>query len=481
MKPLLLILALILPAAASAQQRDGFPHDKHAKLFPTCTSCHAEKTAGGALYSLPAPAQCATCHDGDKRRRVAWTPAAREVGLLLFSHATHEAKAAKDVTCQSCHSSSSSSSSSSNADAWMAIDKAKAATCIGCHAHRAPSHYADEATCATCHRTLVKATGLSDARIAALPKTAAHERADFIAAHGAAANRSTASCATCHARQSCARCHLDAGTNRVIVSLAPDARVARLTANVAARNPLPSDHQRAGFASSHKEVAMSGGARCAVCHTQSSCATCHTGSSARSVIGLLAVAGPNSNWKPAPHAADPGRRTMRVHGANVAKSHGPAAATEAMTCSGCHAQRFCKDCHGSEKIGAKRYHVANFVVRHAPESSGREVDCAQCHNTQAFCRDCHRQSGLATTNSKRGSGYHNGQPAWFLQHGQAARQELASCTTCHQQTYCLQCHSAAGLRVSPHGPDFNAARMAARNPTLCARCHLKNPLGGKPF
>ncbi len=189
---------LLAPVALFAQARDGFPHDKHAKLFPTCTSCHGEKTAGGALYSLPAPSQCANCHDGDKRRRVNWTPAVREVGLLAFSHATHESKAAKDVTCQTCHSTV--------AGAWMAIDKAKPATCIGCHTHQAPSHYADEATCATCHRTLVKATGLTDARIAALPKTPAHERADFVATHGAAAKRSTASCATCHARQSCARC-----------------------------------------------------------------------------------------------------------------------------------------------------------------------------------------------------------------------------------------------------------------------------------
>ena len=472
MSRLLLLLAVLLPALAAAQQRDGFPHDKHEKLFPTCTSCHAEKTTGGALYALPAPSQCSSCHDGDKRRRVTWVPAPREVGLLVFSHATHESKAGKDATCQTCHGNV--------AGKWMAIGKAVPATCAGCHTHQAPSHYADEAVCATCHRTLTKATGLSDARIGALPKTAAHERADFIATHGVAAKRSTASCATCHARQSCALCHLDAGTNTVIASLAPDARVARLMANVVARNPLPTDHQRAGFAESHKEVAMSNGARCAVCHTQASCTTCHTGSSARSVISTLSTASRKTEWNPSPHASDPGRRTMRVHVANFAKSHGPAAAAEAMTCSGCHAQRFCKDCHGAEKVGAKRYHVANFVARHAPESYGREVDCAQCHNTQAFCKDCHRQSGLATTNSKRGSGYHNGQPLWLLQHGQAARQELTSCTTCHQQTYCLQCHSDAGWRVSPHGPDFNAARMAARNPTLCARCHLKNPLGGKP-
>jgi predicted CXXCH cytochrome family protein len=35
------------------------------------------------------------------------------------------------------------------------------------------------------------------------------------------------------------------------------------------------------------------------------------------------------------------------------------------------------------------------------------------------------------------------------------------------------------MRISPHGPDFDAAKMSKRNPQLCLQCHYKNPLAGK--
>jgi hypothetical protein len=40
----------------------------------------------------------------------------------------------------------------------------------------------------------------------------------------------------------------------------------------------------------------------------------------------------------------------------------------------------------------------------------------------------------------------------------------------------MQCHSDLGARISPHGPQFDAARMSGKNPALCFYCHLKNPL-----
>ena len=54
----------------------------------------------------------------------------------------------------------------------------------------------------------------------------------------------------------------------------------------------------------------------------------------------------------------------------------------------------------------------------------------------------------------------------------AARQGMESCSTCHQQTECLACHSAKqGWRVNPHGPDFDPERAADRSTQSCAICH----------
>jgi hypothetical protein len=155
--------------------------------------------------------------------------------------------------------------------------------------------------------------------------------------------------------------------------------------------------------------------------------------------------------------------------------HYAVAAAGELQCSGCHTQRFCTDCHGGERV-SRRYHPTNFLYTHAPQAYGRETDCTSCHSTEAFCRSCHRQLGLAAKTNARSTVFHNAQPLWLLQHGRAARQDLNSCATCHQQTYCMQCHSDLGSRINPHGPGFDAAKMQSKNPGLCLMCHFTNPL-----
>jgi hypothetical protein len=166
-----------------------------------------------------------------------------------------------------------------------------------------------------------------------------------------------------------------------------------------------------------------------------------------------------------------------VHPAGFVRAHGIVASSGELQCLSCHAQRFCTDCHVGE-MARRRYHPANFVSTHPAKAYGRDTECSSCHNTETFCLSCHRQVGLAAKAGIRSTVYHNAQPFWLLEHGRAARQDLTNCTTCHQQTYCMQCHSDAGSRINPHGPDFNAALMAKRNSQICLFCHLKSPLGG---
>jgi hypothetical protein len=72
-------------------------------------------------------------------------------------------------------------------------------------------------------------------------------------------------------------------------------------------------------------------------------------------------------------------------------------------------------------------------------------------------------------------GYHDANPSFFLNHGTAARQSIESCVTCHAERDCLACHSAqTGRRFNPHGPGFNAAELARRNPQTCSACHGRN-------
>lgn len=491
------IALIVVPALLLAQPRPTFPHADHASLFPTCVGCHAGVPAGNAASLFPSPTLCARCHNGDIMPRVDWQPPVpRGPGLLAFSHPSHLGKA-KDVGCESCHSIGAGAK-------WMNVARAAPERCTSCHAHQASAHLADDNVCSTCHRPLAAATGLSEQRVAAIPRLPSHSRADFVSAHGPAARASNANCATCHAKESCARCHVDSNRSTVIRALGSDHRVAHLVAGKAPSYPRPADHRSADFDLAHGAAARTNVARCATCHARASCETCHTNEGLRSVlrqlpdareagtrgVQLQRVAAPSAaGAQPAafgaaliaasskrPQQADTTHKVL-VHAAGFARAHGALASSGAQQCTNCHAQRFCTDCHVGERAG-RRYHPSNFVSTHPAKAYGRDTECSSCHSTEVFCRSCHLQVGVAAKSGVRSTVFHNAQPFWLLEHGRAARQDLTNCTTCHQQAYCMQCHSEVGSRINPHGPGFNAAAMAKRNSLICLVCHLKNPLRG---
>jgi hypothetical protein len=158
------------------------------------------------------------------------------------------------------------------------------------------------------------------------------------------------------------------------------------------------------------------------------------------------------------------------------REHAAIAATGPQSCSTCHEKQFCTDCH--EKPIQPSYHPRNFTAQHASAAYGRRLECSSCHEVRTFCRACHIQAGMQTE-GRLDPGFHDAEPLWLLRHARAARQGLESCTACHNQRDCLQCHSTLGaFRVNPHGPDFDARRAHKRNPTICFACHVNDPLGG---
>ena len=465
-----LLGASLLVAAGGVRLRQATPsfdHAKHAKLFVSCSTCHAGVEAGG-LTAWPPPTACATCHDGTIEKRVEWQPrTGPPPSNLRFDHLRHAdlRRQRGDTTgsCGDCHAD--------RAAPWMLVRGPSAPQCIACHAPGNRDHLAlPDSACATCHLPLARATALPRERIARLPTPASHKATDFLAvAHGKQARQTSGpdrvaqSCATCHAREFCASCHVDAPEVAAIQALEPDPRSLLLPHELKA----PSTHGVRDFETQHGALAGKNGASCRTCHTRESCLSCH-GADAPAPARALFAAGPGRGEGartigrlPASHT--PGWRT----------AHGPVASASMRNCTSCHVRDYCLTCHLPSAARRGSYHPASYVTRHPADAYSRASSCNDCHNAGEFCQTCHNQSGLSARRTLLGAGgYHDGNRQFFLGHGQAARQSLESCVSCHVERDCLTCHSVVrGRGFNPHGPGFDPERMLRKNPQLCIACH----------
>jgi len=444
-------------AARRAAEADTFPHAKHEKLFTTCDACHAGIVSGDSASILPPPELCAGCHNGDMVRQVNWQPHPFRPTNLALDHVPHVAMFAgmegiSEAVCQRCHARADSLP-------FMDVGRAQPERCLSCHGSGALSHRA-QVQCTPCHVTLHEAAKLTVADIAAFPKPPSHDSA-WVLHHQDAGTGGT--CAVCHTRDFCASCHVNAASVPAIDTMASDERVAAMVRGVRRTYPRPPSHLAGDWDRSHGAVARAGVAECANCHAQESCYGCHRLEERVATVRLLprraagvAYGVDLAGIRPADHLPD---QLLR---------HRVMAAGGDATCSRCHTQSYCASCHDAAK--APGFHGADFVARHAQQAFAREEECASCHNTQVFCRDCHRSLGRADTNAPIGK-FHDAQPGWLFGHGGIARRSIETCASCHAQNFCLTCHSAtSGWQINPHGSHFSPS-VSAKNKGMCLICH----------
>ncbi len=462
----LALLGIVVLAGAIRMLAGPFDHVKHRHLFVDCRTCHLGAAEQGKAM-FPAPADCANCHDGKVTSRVSWPEPVADPGNLRFTHDEHRRvsrKDGKDVTCEACHTPASSP--------WMTVERAVITECFQCHDVQGAHYDAPAESCAQCHVPLAQATGIAEATIGTWKAPASHDDPAFATEHGKVATPAkgggvSASCATCHARDFCASCHVNAPEEKTIQALAPDARSLAM-----ARSPIaaPASHRKADFLSIHgRGLTPATATRCDVCHTEESCATCH-------------LVGPPGG--PFVAASGPGRGTGAVlkrtrpatHGKDFIDAHAAPANANPQTCAGCHVREQCLDCHRPNAAARTGYHPADYLQRHPVAAYARETSCSDCHNTGQFCQQCHAQAGLSSGGvlGTRGT-FHDAGKTFVVGHGQAARQSLESCVSCHTERDCLACHSATGgRRFNPHGPGFDAERMRKQNSQMCTACHGLN-------
>lgn len=461
-------LALILAAAAvrAASSRRGFDHAVHDKLFPlACTTCHAGAAEPGAAV-WPDRDKCAACHDGEVAPVVSWTaPLAPPPSNLRFAHDRHSSATADSVGCAQCHTTDGLRSE---------VHRNVVTQCIDCHQPGAEHLTVVDQQCATCHLPLAEAVALPAGQVRGFPAPPSHQAPEFgLSGHAKLASVRTpggqptvsASCATCHAQNFCLNCHVNAPEVAAIQALRPDERSLVHRAEFVA----PPSHAARNFATAHGRQAQRNPASCATCHAQPSCAACHVAPAPRAVTAL---------HQPAPGRAAGAlldRRPPASHTVEFRESHAGAATAAPRSCSSCHVREDCLACHRPDpgQPSGGNYHPAGFLTSHPSAAFARQTSCSDCHNTQQFCASCHAQAGLGASRSLGSARFHDGRASFILGHGQAARQSLESCVSCHTERDCTACHAAIGrgFRFNPHGPGFDPERLRRRNPEMCAACH----------
>lgn len=376
---------------------------------------------------------------------------------LRFSHAAH---LRRSIGCQSCHPQALTSTSAR--DNLLPQEQA----CQSCHPidHAQPWKKTDgpPAACAACHpgapRAPTPEVGSGGPQL-----ESAIARVELPAPflkfnHQLHAQRQIG----------CPRCHGDFTQ----VDLATRAQLPRMALCLSCHDE--------GLASTRKgrsgRLSPGAPARCATCHHTAPDGTVQV----RYPTGLLVPSG-----------------TLRGddHGLEFQQEHRSIALSDEDYCAACHRRDFCQRCHNGV-VKPLDYHGGDFISRHGLLARRNQLDCSGCHRQQSFCLGCHERlgvidhatlpgqppvSGFAPATSRRfhpdgwaspsiGPGHHSFE----------AQRNLRTCTSCHREESCLQCHSALsgspfGVNVNPHPANWTTAgrcqALRARNPRVCLKCH----------
>lgn len=110
-------------------------------------------------------------------------------------------------------------------------------------------------------------------------------------------------------------------------------------------------------------------------------------------------------------------------------------------CHSCHvedrsAPAECRLCHPEPKKIWPRDHDFDYVRLHGPVAARDENACRECHLDMNYCIDCHFRRDAA---ARRNHG-----PGYRLSHGLEARMDPARCGSCHNPSYCFDCHREIG-------------------------------------
>jgi hypothetical protein len=218
--------------------------------------------------------------------------------------------------------------------------------------------------------------------------------------------------------------------------------------------------------------AIPGKPACADCHdVESDCAVCHKNPSDPGPWDRPAPGASHVHYSHQLHA----ERTDHCEACHAGAAHAPEAEAGQLApghdeCSACHREDLdagrCKLCHDRLDLYPRRpeavySHEKNFFARHGLRAAGNQADCATCHD-QSFCGDCHAQTmtvrpSLRFPERVDRQFVHRGD--WQSRHALEARAQDVTCLKCHGTSFCSSCHERSGVgghlgRSNPHPPEW---------------------------
>ncbi|MFQ6617431.1 MAG: cytochrome c3 family protein [Fidelibacterota bacterium] len=120
--------------------------------------------------------------------------------------------------------------------------------------------------------------------------------------------------------------------------------------------------------------------------------------------------------------------------------HQDEAAANESSCSLCHQEQFCQQCHQGDNV-FPRTHPLNYRYTHSIIARGRELECRSCHEEVDFCSSCHRDNFVLPSGH---SSLNWVNPSDGGKHGISAREDMEYCESCHslegEEPGCKKCH-----------------------------------------
>lgn len=147
----------------------------------------------------------------------------------------------------------------------------------------------------------------------------------------------------------------------------------------------------------------------------------------------------------------------------------------------------CKGCHDADFIAKVTFpglksHGPTWSLQHAAPARSAGADCTSCHE-QSDCLDCHK-AGFADEQGAFSNGMNNVHRGDFhVSHPIAARTDQQLCASCHETAFCSDCHDQfddVDLAIMSHRRGFSGITIGAGTPhglfvaSQCQNCH-KDP------